>query len=161
MAKAIFVDFARCINCHACEVACERGHYGLPNLFVTLPTEGFAAPITCRHCDKSPCLAVCPTGALSRGEHEAVILEADKCTGCKLCAFACPFGVIGFDPSRKVITKCDLCLPRLAEDKPPACVATCPARALRYDEYEAFTARVKRQAAVAGMLAALARAGAR
>jgi len=147
MPRAIYVDLSRCIYCRACEVACEREHDGFTGMFV-IPVERLALPLSCRHCEKSPCLVVCYTQALARDAEDTVTLDRAKCTGCKLCVFACPFGVIGFDPQGKVVTKCDLCLERLEEGKEPVCVSTCPARALYYVDYEVFTGRVKRRAAL-------------
>ena len=148
MPKAIYIDFDRCTYCQACEVACEREHEGLSGIFVAT-ARCLAVPLSCRHCDKAPCLAICYTQALTRGLEEAVVLDAAKCTGCKLCIFACPFGVISFNPTSKVAAKCDLCLKRLEEGKEPACVSTCPTRALHYSDYETFAERVKKRAAFA------------
>jgi anaerobic dimethyl sulfoxide reductase subunit B (iron-sulfur subunit) len=61
----------------------------------------------------------------------------------------CPFGVPEFDPSSGVMRKCDQCIHRLNEGKAPACVVTCPARALTYDEVGTIMQRVKEKAAKA------------
>jgi formate dehydrogenase iron-sulfur subunit len=147
MSKAIYLDFGRCIYCRACEVACEREHDGLKSIFVVL-RERFAVPLDCRHCEKSPCLAICYTQALTRSPEGAVVLDVTKCTGCKLCVFACPFGLISFDSVNKVVAKCDLCLRRIEEGKEPACVSTCLTRALYYGEYETFMERLRKRSAL-------------
>jgi len=59
----------------------------------------------------------------------------------------CPFGVLELDYLNKVMRKCDLCIHRLNEGKLPACVTTCPARALAYDEFNTIMRRIKEKAA--------------
>jgi formate dehydrogenase iron-sulfur subunit len=149
MSQLIYADLNRCTDCRACEVACQREHNGLPAMWVIRVEDRFAVPLSCRHCEKAPCVTVCYTEALYRTKEGTVALDTDKCTGCGLCLFACPFGVIGFDWSRKVMHKCDLCAARLAEGETVVCAITCPTQALRYDEYEGFTQEAKRRAALA------------
>jgi formate dehydrogenase iron-sulfur subunit len=149
MSKLIYADLERCIDCRACEVACQREHNDLSNMSVVLVEDRFAVPLSCRHCEKAPCVTACYTEALIPTEDGTISLDVAKCTGCGLCLFACPFGVIGFDWSGKVVHHCDLCTERLAEGKTPACVTTCPTQALSYGEYEVFTQEAKRKAALA------------
>jgi formate dehydrogenase iron-sulfur subunit len=149
MSKLIYADLNRCIDCRACEVACQREHNDLSNMSVVLVEDRFAVPLSCRHCEKAPCVTACYAEALISAEDGTISFDAAKCTGCGLCLFACPFGVVGFDWSGKVIHKCDLCAERLAEGKSPTCVITCPTQALSYGEYEAFTQEAKRKAALA------------
>lgn len=154
MPELIYADLKRCIDCRACEVACQREHGSNPksNMWVVLVEDRFAVPLSCRHCGGgavAPCVTACYTEALTSAEDGTISLDVAKCTGCGLCLFACPFGVIGFDRSGKVIYKCDLCSERVAAGKPPACVITCPTQALHYGEYEAFTQETKRRAALA------------
>jgi formate dehydrogenase iron-sulfur subunit len=149
MSKLIYVDLNRCIDCRACEVACQREHSSLSNMSVVRVEDRFAVPLSCRHCEKAPCVTVCYTEALTPAEDGTISFDAAQCTGCGLCLLACPFGVVGFDWSGKVIHRCDLCTRRLAEGKPPACVITCPTQALSCGEYEAFAQETKRRAALA------------
>ena len=152
MSKLIYADLNRCIDCRACEVACQREHNRSnpkSNMWVVRVEDRFAVPLSCRHCEKAPCVMACYTEALIPAEDGTISFDAAKCTGCGLCLFACPFGVVGFDWSGKVIHHCDLCSERLGEGKPPACVVTCPTQALSYGEYEAFTQEAKRKATLA------------
>jgi len=159
MSQLIYADLNRCIACQACEVACQREHNGADpkpqspkskaNIWVVRVEDRFAVPLSCRHCDEAPCIAACYTEALSATEGGVVTFDAAKCTGCGLCLFACPFGVVGFDRSTKRIHKCDLCAARLAEGKLPVCAITCPTQAIHYDEHRAFTQETRRQAALA------------
>ena len=93
-----------------------------------------SVPFNCRHCEKAPCLEVCPTGALYRDEDNAVAFDPLKCIGCLMCAVACPFGVPKLDEYNKIVDKCDLCAERRAEGKLPACVSACPTDALKYGD---------------------------
>lgn len=98
-------------------------------------------PKSCLHCTDAPCVTVCPTGAsYKRAEDGIVLVEEDKCIGCGLCAWACPYGAREMDPAEKVMKKCTLCVDRiynenLAEvDRTPACVRTCPANARHFGD---------------------------
>jgi len=149
MSKVIFMDLNRCIYCRSCEIACEREHNGHSFMSVLILDERHSVPMNCRHCKNSPCIAVCPSGALTKLENGPVIIETMKCIGCSLCAMVCPFGVLELDNLSKVMRKCDLCIHRLNENKLPACVSSCPARALAYDEFDVIMQKVKNRAAKA------------
>ena len=144
MKKQIYVDFERCTHCQGCEVACQREKGGLNYINVMLVADRFAVPLTCRHCKPAPCALACPTEALSLNNNE-VTLDKDKCTGCTLCLFACPFGMMKFDGENKLALNCDLCASRRAEGHTPACVLTCPSSALQYDDYGSYTNRERRR----------------
>jgi len=60
-----------------------------------------------------------------------VEVHEDRCIGCKMCLLACPFGVMGFSPSKGVAQNCDLC-----GDNDPQCVKFCVPQALTYEEVE-------------------------
>jgi len=139
---AVYVDISRCIGCRACEVACEREHFGKPHISV-LPADGHAAvPLLCHHCSDAPCALVCYSGALSIAG-DRVSFDPARCTGCGICSLACPFGVIWSD---KLAHKCDLCYPA----ELPNCVATCPAQALSAD-YDVVSRRARHKAAQASI----------
>ena len=93
-------------------------------------------PKSCLHCDDAPCVTVCPTGASYKRVADGIVLvDESKCMGCGLCAWACPYGAREMDPLEGVMKKCTLCVDRIynenipQEDRQPACVRTCPAKA--------------------------------
>ena len=143
--KQIYPKFERCINCRACEVACQREHNGLSYIRVMLVRDRFAVPLTCRQCDPAPCAMACPTQAL-RLNGGGVSLNADKCTGCTLCLFACPFGVMDFNLNAKVAAHCDMCAARQFLGRKPACILTCPSSALHYGDFDSYAVKERHRA---------------
>ncbi|MFQ6057790.1 MAG: 4Fe-4S dicluster domain-containing protein [Anaerolineae bacterium] len=164
--KQIFVRLDRCTGCHTCELACAVEHSASKNLFAAifetpLPRKRLwveqAAdrkfPILCRHCEDAPCLAACISGAIYRDPaREGVVMQrSEKCIGCWTCVMVCPYGVVGRQTNgRTVAVKCDRC-PDL---ETPACVESCPTRALVYAEVEEFSRDLRR-----GYAAAIAASG--
>lgn len=98
-------------------------------------------PKSCLHCENAACVTVCPTGAsYKRAQDGIVLVDESKCIGCGLCAWACPYGAREQDPIAKVMKKCTLCVDRIynetlaPEEREPACVSTCPARARHFGD---------------------------
>jgi Fe-S-cluster-containing dehydrogenase component len=96
-------------------------------------TETVHFPKSCLHCEDPPCVPVCPTGASYKREDNGVVLvDYDKCIGCKYCAWACPYGVRELDEQQQVMKKCTLCIDRITDqtlpepERQPACVLACP-----------------------------------
>jgi len=126
----LHVDFRRCTGCFACETACRMAHGSGARIHLAF-ADGLPVPLMCRQCENSPCAAVCPEQALAWDKTHGVVLLAERCTRCGLCAMACPFGVLSVDPFQwPNVVKCDLCRARCAEGKRPACVLTCPTEAI-------------------------------
>lgn len=123
-----------CVGCHACEVACKQQHDLPPgaDLIRILEKIPRFEPLYCRHCVRPPCLEACPTQAIFQ-EKGAVLLDPQKCIGCKACIEACPFNAMGFDLHREVAVKCDMCLKeRVLQGEKPACATVCPARCIEF-----------------------------
>jgi Fe-S-cluster-containing dehydrogenase component len=123
-----------CMGCHACEVACKQEHALAvgPRLVRVLEKSPDFIPIYCHHCAKAPCQTACPVEAISRNEQGIVLIDDDRCIGCRECVEACPFGAMQFEEHREIAVKCDLCLHRLAENKQPACMSVCPTGCIRF-----------------------------
>jgi len=166
MGKAIMVTVEKCLACKNCEVACALAHSksGLleeaitesprPQKRVTVEAAGeHAVPMQCRHCEDAPCIAVCPTAAIHRQQADGpVLIEQDRCIGCKFCLMVCPFGVIDVTTADqvgggKVIVKCDLCIERAKAGQGPACIQACPTKALVLVDEKNFTASRRKLAA--------------
>ncbi|MFD9896776.1 4Fe-4S dicluster domain-containing protein [Mesorhizobium sp. NPDC059025] len=98
-------------------------------------------PKSCLHCEDAPCVTVCPTGAsYKRTEDGIVLVDEEKCIGCGLCAWSCPYGAREMDLAAGVMKKCTLCIDRIYNetieevDRQPACVRTCPANARHFGD---------------------------
>lgn len=46
----------------------------------------------CQDC--SVCIDVCPTSALSRGDHLGLVLKVEFCTSCEYCVVYCPASLL-------------------------------------------------------------------
>ena len=133
-----------CIGCHSCEAACAEQN-GLPDGTAWRrvgEVEGGAFPDTkrfhlsmaCNHCLEPACLEGCPTNAYVKLDNGVVQHQADECIGCQYCTWNCPYSVPAFQPDRRIVTKCDMCLPRLEEGRTPACVDACPTFAITVEK---------------------------
>lgn len=145
---AFLFDPNRCTGCAACSLACSTEN-GLawgrswrqivpfnPERRPDIPA--FHLSLACNHCAQAPCIAHCPTGAMTRDPRTgAVVVDEARCIGCRYCAWVCPYDAPRFDEERGVMTKCTLCNHRLLEGVGPACVEACPTVALGYGVPEA------------------------
>ena len=98
-------------------------------------------PRSCLHCETPACVTVCPTGAsYKRAEDGIVLVDEDKCIGCKLCSWACPYGAREYSAVEGVMKKCTLCVDRIYNEhldeieRQPACVQACPTRARHFGD---------------------------
>ena len=130
----------RCVQCHACETACKCEHDLEPGIqwrkvlsiwdgeFPDVKNKGLS--LSCMHCADPACVAACPSDAIYKREEDgAVLVDKEKCTGCRTCFSACPVDIPQFGTDEKM-QKCDLCIDRLGNGGEPACVATCVSGAL-------------------------------
>ncbi|WP_027398479.1 4Fe-4S dicluster domain-containing protein [Anaerovorax odorimutans] len=122
MKKILMISPKKCINCGTCESVCTNSAV---NVF-SFEEAVISVPIMCMQCEDAACMMVCPTGALSRDENDAVVVDPNKCIGCKMCISACPMGNINYSINLKKVMKCNLC------EGNPDCVKYCPTRAIEY-----------------------------
>jgi DMSO reductase anchor subunit/ferredoxin len=100
-------------------------------------TRRFHLSMSCNHCLDPACLTGCPTNAYEKLANGVVAHHAEDCIGCQYCTWNCPYSVPVFQPDRRIVTKCDMCLPRLDAGLKPACVGACPTRALDVEPVDA------------------------
>ena len=146
-----------CIGCHSCEVACAEQN-GLPAGTVWRRvgeieggdhpnTRRFHLSMSCNHCLEPACLEGCPTNAYEKLSNGIVVQHPDDCIGCQYCTWNCPYSVPVFQPDRRIVTKCDLCRPRLDAGALPACVDACPTHAITVEKVDIDAWRADHSAA--------------
>jgi formate dehydrogenase beta subunit len=171
------IDLSRCTACRGCQVACKQwnelpasktkqwGSYQNPpglewNTWTLIRFQEYVDKNNqfkwlfrkdgCMHCTDAACLKVCPSGSIYRTDFGTVGVNAELCIGCKECITACPFDVPRYDGETDKIYKCDLCASRLADDKPPACVLSCPTGALQIGGKDAMLKKAYKRAKALG-----------
>ncbi len=138
------LDLDRCTGCAACVVACSnenpvseglswrRIHSFNHQRLATAPV--FHYSLACNHCLEPACRSGCPANAYMKDPATgAVLLEQDKCIGCRYCTWVCPYEAPQFNPVTGLMEKCTFCSHRLADGLHPACVTACPTDALSFD----------------------------
>jgi Fe-S-cluster-containing dehydrogenase component len=160
------IDLARCDGCGHCTMACGQMHsipadrQYIPVLVMrdaTLPAPYFF-PRPCFQCDEPPCTKVCPVNATYKTQDGTVLIDNNRCIGCRFCMAACPYGARsfnwghppesgaqhaeyspewGFPRQMGTVEKCDFCAEHAAMGMLPACSRNCPMGAIFYgDELE-------------------------
>lgn len=150
---AMVVDTRLCVACKACVLACKaendvpdgfcrdwiveevRGEF--PNLVAENRSE------RCNHCSEAPCVDACPTGASHVADGGVVLVNHDKCTGCKACIGACPYDARYVHP-KGYVDKCTFCIHRVRRGEEPACVSVCPTACLTFGDRHDPDSRVSR-----------------
>jgi len=144
--KFLVSDPEKCTGCGVCELVCsatkEGGFNPLFSRIRMSRIEPFAnMAIACRLCEKPKCVKSCPRKALTTDEETgAILVDEQKCDGCRWCMEACEFGVIFVHKDKKISTVCDLC------QLDPKCVAFCPQEALSLMTGEELGQKMRRRA---------------
>ena len=147
-----FVDTARCIGCHACEVSCKAendvplGNFIRQTFYKDVGEYPKVArmflPMSCQHCEDAPCIKACPCGALHKEPGGTVAVNYEVCCGHGTCVDVCPYGAIYLDPVSKQAVKCHNCYHRTELGMEPACVPTCPTEALYFGDLHDPNSRI-------------------
>ena len=148
------IDLARCKNARKCVEECQKGH-NLPKetefmkVYLMQDSEKTAPywfPKPCYHCDNPQCVSVCPVGATYKRTDGIVLIDNERCIGCKFCMTGCPYSTRVFawkpdeaydidqpySPEKSVpgvegtVSKCDFCPDLAREGKLPYCAQACP-----------------------------------
>jgi len=191
MKLGLVIDLDTCVGCHACATACKEWNASSRVSNSLSDYEPFGAepsgvwfnrvrhyevgeypatktinfPMSCLHCEDADCVSVCPTGASYKREDGIVLVDQDKCMGCNLCAWACPYGARELDQASGTMKKCTLCVDRIyddmlaPEDRQPACVLACPTHARLFGDLDDPESEVSRVTAERGGFALLPELG--
>ena len=167
------IDLARCDGCGLCQQACSKMHFIPPSRqyikVLRMQDAEYTAPYyfpqPCFQCDNPPCTKVCPVDATFKRDDGIVLIDNDRCIGCRFCMAACPYGARSFnwekpkDPPQATgqpyspetglphklgtVEKCDFCPEMATAGLLPPCAAKCPMDAIWYGDQneDAVTAR--------------------
>jgi molybdopterin-containing oxidoreductase family iron-sulfur binding subunit len=150
------IDLSKCRNARKCISACQEAHHLRPDQYHintlqmqdTPRTQPYHLPKPCQHCDNPPCVSVCPVDATFKRNDGPVLIDNERCIGCRFCIAACPYSARSFNwfepkdaelfaetvydvelnvPQKKgTITKCLLSADKLRKGELPYCVSACP-----------------------------------
>lgn len=150
------IDLAKCRNARKCMAACQEAHQLRPEqhhinvlqMQDTPKTAPYFMPKPCQHCDNPPCVSVCPVDATFKRQDGIVLIDNERCIGCRFCVAACPYSTRIFHwfeprnqeqfaeqtydvelnvPQKKgTISKCLFSADQLRVGKLPYCVSACP-----------------------------------
>ncbi|MBK9107179.1 MAG: 4Fe-4S dicluster domain-containing protein [Saprospiraceae bacterium] len=150
------IDLSRCKNLKRCQQACNHMHHVHPgqswikiySMQDTEHTAPYWQPTTCMHCDEPPCVKVCPVDATFKRQDGIVLIDSDRCVGCRFCMAACPYSSRVFNweepdipleiaqqayqcetstPQKKgTVGKCDFCPDMVRKGELPHCITACP-----------------------------------
>ena len=148
------IDLGKCKNVRKCISACQEGHHLSKDqewikvylLQDSEQTSPYWFPRPCFHCDNPLCVSVCPVGATYKRSDGIVLVDNQRCIGCKFCMTGCPFSArqfnwkepevsmegVEYSPETNVpakegtVGKCVFCADKLRMGELPRCVTACP-----------------------------------
>jgi Fe-S-cluster-containing dehydrogenase component len=104
----------------------------------------FFVPKLCNQCANPPCVQVCPVGATFQTKDGVVLVDEQRCIGCRYCIQACPYGARFLNPYTRTADKCTFCYHRITQGLLPACVEVCPTEARIFGDLKAKSDRLVR-----------------
>lgn len=167
----MIIDLRRCDGCQSqntppqCTTACIEGHLAPePMEWIEVYEEELPGggtrflPTPCLQCQNPPCVNVCPVGATFSTPEGVVLIDQERCIGCRICMAACPYDRRFFNwgdppippealladysadhqiPARKgTVMKCDMCPDMARAGTLPYCAQACPNDAIYYGDLE-------------------------
>jgi Fe-S-cluster-containing dehydrogenase component len=183
----MIMDLRYCDGCQSqgtppqCTTACIEGRYvPEPMEWIELYENDLPGggtqflPTLCMQCQNPPCVNVCPVGATFSSPEGTVLIDQDRCIGCRLCMAACPYDRRFFlwgDPpvppeslladyspdhqapaQRGTVYKCDFCPDMVRAGTLPFCIQACPNDAIWYGDLEEDIATNGKQIVTASRL---------
>jgi Fe-S-cluster-containing dehydrogenase component len=99
------IDLARCANARACVEGCQKMHHKRPPIeWIKVnkmqdahDTAPYWMAQPCFHCDNPPCTKVCPVDATFKRNDGVVLIDNNRCIGCRFCMAACPYNARVFN----------------------------------------------------------------
>lgn len=157
---SMLVDTRRCIACQACTMACSMENVSPEGQFRTVVATyavtdqsgktGLAVlPRLCNHCEKPPCIPVCPVDATFKRKDGIVLVDGDRCVGCAYCVQACPYDARFVNHHTGKADKCTFCSHRVEAGLLPACVETCVGGARIFGDINNPQSEISRRLATA------------
>lgn len=139
------IDTKKCVGCSDCVIACQTENnvpIGFCRDWVTETVEGTYPNVSielrterCNHCENSPCVRCCPTGASHFADGGIVLVTPDECIGCGACIQSCPYDARYSHPEGYV-DKCTFCIHRVRRGEKPACVSVCPTSCMYFGDLD-------------------------
>ena len=161
--NCIVVNLDRCTGCFGCEVACKMENgVALGERWSKVFTVGpvgeypdmtrYALPTMCQQCENAPCVSVCPTGASYRDGNNVVLVDKEKCIGCKYCMAACPYQVRTRNSKTGEVDKCRFCTLSSYENgtKMCSCVDACLTGARIFGDLDDSDSEISKEIARTG-----------
>lgn len=103
MARRLKFKMDACMGCQTCSLVCGAlsGYHSLDESCINIKTKGGLQGkyicVVCAGCTENiPCLEACKAGALKARNGGGVLLDKNKCIGCRKCEAACSIRAIHF-----------------------------------------------------------------